>query len=274
MSRTPAKLNKRIGIIGCGNMGGAILAGLVKDRIVSPSHVRVYDKILPKARALARRWKVVPGAGNADVVASSDIVVLAVKPQDLFDAAAEFQRAFTTRHLLITILAGTPIRKVRRAIGPKPKIIRAMPNLGAQVGEAVTALSGGDRTSLALAEAVFSGCGKTLRLPEKYFDLVTAISGSGPAYFFLLMELLMKEAESHGLSEKVARELAVQTAVGAGLLARRSEFPPAELRKQVTSKGGTTEAALRVFEKKGLPAIVSQGLRAALQRGRQLSRRR
>lgn len=267
------RLNKKIGIIGCGNMGGAILAGLVKNRIVTASRINVYDKILPKAKALSRQWKVRARAGNAEVVRASDIVVLAVKPQDLFAAASEFQRAFTRRHLLITILAGTPIAKVRRAVGPKPKIVRAMPNLGAQVGEAITALAASDRPGLALAEILFSGCGKTVRLTERHFDLVTAVSGSGPAYFFLLMELLSKEARTHGLSEAVARELAVQTAVGAGLLARRSTFSPAELRRQVTSKGGTTEAALSIFEREGLAAIVSKGIRAALRRGRELSRK-
>lgn len=265
------KLKKRIGIIGCGNMGGAILAGLMKHQILSPSRVTVYDKITPKARALARQWKVRVGKGNADVVAQSDIVLLAVKPQDLFEAASEFQKAFTARHLLITILAGTPIAKIRRAVGPKPKIIRAMPNLGAQVGEAITALAGDRGANLALAETLFSGCGRTVRLPERFFDLVTAISGSGPAYFFLLMELLAREGKSHGLSENVARQLAVQTGVGAGLLAYRSPFSPAQLRKQVTSKGGTTEAALKVFEKEGFSTIVSKGLRAALRRGRELS---
>jgi pyrroline-5-carboxylate reductase len=252
-------------------MGGAILAGLLRKKLVSPSQVTVYDKILPKARDAARRYRAKLGTGNQHVVERSDIVVLAVKPQDLFEAAAEFRAAFKPRHILITILAGTPIAKVKRAVGSKPRIVRAMPNLGAQVGEAVTALTG-ETSSLRLAEAVFSGCGKTIRLPERYFDLVTAISGSGPAYFFLLMELLAKEAQGHGLSEKAARELAVQTAVGAGLLAKQSEFPPAELRKRVTSKGGTTEAALKVFEKEGLSEIVSRGLRAALRRGTELSR--
>ncbi len=266
------KLNQRIGIIGSGNMGGAILVGLLKTKLVSPSQVAVYDKILPKAREFARRYRVKLEKGNRAVVDRSDVVVLAVKPQDLFEAASEFRRAFTPRHLLITILAGTPVAKVRQAVGPKPKIVRAMPNLGAQVGEAITALTG-DPSSVRLAETIFSGCGKTVRLPERYFDLVTAISGSGPAYFFLLMELLAKEGRAHGLTEKAARELAVQTAVGAGLLAKHSEFPPAELRKRVTSKGGTTEAALRVFEKEGLSEIVSKGLRAALRRGRELSRR-
>ena len=267
------RLNRRIGIIGSGNMGGAILAGLVKNRIAPPSRIVVYDKVLSKAKAVARQWKVKLGRGNGQVVAGSDVVVLAVKPQDLFEAAAEFRQAFRSRHVLITILAGTPIAKVRRAVGPRPKIVRAMPNLGAQVGEAVTALSGAGGRAISWAETLFSGCGRTLRLPEKYFDLVTAISGSGPAYFFLLMELLVKEARSRGLSEKVARALAVQTALGAGLLAQKAPVPPAALRRQVTSKGGTTEAALRVFQKRGLAKTVSLGIRAAVRRGRELSRR-
>lgn len=266
------KLKKRIGIIGCGNMGGAILAGLLENRIVSASQVSVYDKVISKAKALARKWKVRLGIGNAGVVRSSNLVLLAVKPQDLFEAAKEFQSAFSSRHVVITILAGTPIAKVRRAVGPRPAIVRAMPNLGAQVGAAITAITGNGTRAVKLAETIFSGCGVTVRLSEKYFDLVTAISGSGPAYFFLLMELLAKEAKAHGIPESTARKLAVQTATGAGLLARRSKFSPAELRRQVTSKGGTTAAALAVFEKDGLKQIVSKGLKAALRRGRQLSR--
>lgn len=266
------RLKKRIGIIGCGNMGTAILAGLIDKRIVSPKQITVYDKVTPKARETARRWKTRLAKSNAEVVRHSEILLLAVKPQDLFDAALEFRQAFGRRHLLLTILAGTPIAKVRRAVGRRPEIIRAMPNLGAQVGEAITALAGGRGKSLKFAETVFAGCGRTVRLPEKYLDLVTAISGSGPAYFFLLMELLAKEARAHGLSEKIARGLAVQTALGAGKLAENSEFGPDELRRRVTSKGGTTEAALKVFEKKGLSKIVSLGLRAALKRGRELSR--
>lgn len=247
------------------------MAGLLKNRIVSASQVTVCDKVASKARALARQWKVRVGTGNAGVVCASDIVLLAVKPQDLFEAAEEFQGAFNARHVVISILAGTPIAKVRRAVSPGPAIVRAMPNLGAQVGSAITAVTGSPEGAVKLAETVFSGCGVTVRLPEKYFDLVTAISGSGPAYFFLMMELLAAEGQAHGLSETVARELAVQTALGAGILARRAKISPAELRRQVTSKGGTTAAALAVFEKEGLGRIFSKGLRAALRRGRQLS---
>lgn len=266
------KLKQKFGLIGCGYMGGALLAGVLKRRVVSPREVTVYDAIPSKARAFARRFGVRQGKTNAGVVKASGVVLLAVKPQDLFRAAAEFRAAFSARHLLLTILAGTPIAKVRRAVGPKPKIVRAMPNLAANVGEAVTAITG-HSAGIARAETIFSSCGKTLRLPEKYFDLVTAVSGSGPAYFFLLMELLSKEAERHGLSKEAGRTLAVQTAVGAALLARNAPETPEELRKQVTSKGGTTEAALRVFETEGFARIVSKGVRAALRRGRELGRK-
>lgn len=266
------RITKRLGIIGAGIMGGAILEGLIRKGILSPTQIMIYDKILPKAGALARRWKVRMGKGDREVVAASDVVVLAIKPQEFSEAASELKKALTKRHLLITILAGTPLAKVRQAVGRRPKIIRAMPNLGAKVGEAITALTGSGGPSLTLAETIFSGCGKTVRLPERYFDLVTAVSGSGPGYFFLLMEFLTKEAADHGLPEKIARDLAIQTCIGSGLLARSSPFSPAELRKQVTSKGGTTEAALRVFEKEGLAKIISKGVRAALRRGKELSR--
>lgn len=266
------RITKRIGIIGCGIMGGAILSGLIRKGILSPLQVTVYDKIPARAQAMARRWKVRMTQGDQGVVERSDIVILAIKPQELLEAVPDLRRAFTKHHLLVTILAGTPITKLRRLVGAKPKIVRAMPNLGAQVGEAVTALAGSRGPSLTLAETIFSGCGKTVRLPEKFFDLVTAVSGSGPGYFFLLMEILVREAVAQGLSEKVARKLAIQTCIGSGLLARSSELSPAELRQQVTSKGGTTAAALEVFEKEGFARIVSKAVWAALRRGRELSR--
>ena len=253
-------------------MGSAILSGLIRNRILPPSKVTIYDRLVDRARELARRWKVRVALGDVEVVKAADILILAVKPQDLFDATTGFRNAFTRRHILITILAGTPIAKVRRAVGNKPTIVRAMPNLGASVNEAVTALTGGNQSALRLAERIFAGCGKTLRLPERFFDLVTAISGSGPAYFFLLMERLTHEGVTNGLPEKVARDLAVQTAVGSALLARRSRFSPAELRRQVTSKGGTTAAALEVFEKEGFKEIISRALAAAVRRARELSR--
>lgn len=267
------RIKKRFGIIGCGNMGGAILAGLLKTGRARPGQVIVFDKVSSKAQDFGRRWKVKVGKGNREVVSKSEIVLLAVKPQDLFEASAEFRTDFKSRHTVLSILAGTPISKIKRAVGSQPSIVRAMPNLGAQVGQAITALTGKSARALREAETVFSACGQTVQLKEKHFDLVTAVSGSGPAYFFLIMELLAEVAWANGLKKEVARRLAVQTALGAALLARQSEFPPDELRRRVTSKGGTTAAALQLFQDKGLARIFKNGVEAALRRGRQLSQK-
>ena len=267
------KIKEKIGLIGVGNMGGAILEGLFKKNMAEPSQVWVYDKIGDKAAQFSKQRKAGLASSNQDLVAKTSLVILAFKPQDLFDAAEEFKSSLTPSHTVISILAGTPIAKIRKAISGNFKVVRAMPNLGAKVGEAVTALTTDDRDpkTLTAAEQIFSGCGKTVRLEEKYFDLVTAVSGSGPAYFFLMMELLMKEGIQSGLSEADARLLAVQTAVGAALLAQGSPSSPEELRKMVTSKGGTTEAALKVLDSKNFPELFHEALQAALKRGRELS---
>lgn len=265
------KIVQSIGVIGVGNMGSAILEGLFRKDLAKPSQVWVYDKIEAKSKDFAKRWKAHLAASNADLVGQAEAVILAVKPQDLPDTAAELRAFFKKSHVLISILAGTPLAKIRRLIGSIPSLVRAMPNLGAKVGEAVTVLTGQEAERLALAEAIFSGCGKTVRLEEKYFDLVTALSGSGPAYFFLLMELLARFGVESGLAQKTAELLAVQTGVGAGLLAQAASTSPEELKKMVTSKGGTTEAALKVLESRGISEIFREALKAALERGRELS---
>jgi len=266
-------LNKTVGIIGCGNMGSAVLAGLLKRRLVRPKQVMVSDQIRHRALRLSRRFGVRPMRSNFDLVRGAQIVLLAMKPQDLYSAAAEIRSAWKSdRHkVLVTILAGTPIAKIRRLLGDRIRVVRAMPNLGAQVGEAVTVITGSGLTELDLAERIFSACGKVLRMPEKYFDVVTAVSGCGPAYFFFIMELLAQAGRLGGLSRPHAQILAVQTAVGASRLAETSGEPPDRLRAQVTSKKGTTEAALLFLEKKGFGNIFVGGVRRAIQRSRELS---
>jgi pyrroline-5-carboxylate reductase len=265
-------IRQKIGIIGVGNMGSAILEGLFEKKIARPNQVWVYDKIEDKVLGLVKRWKVHRTAACSELVQQVEVILLAVKPQDLAEAAGEWKAFLRPGHLLISILAGTPIAKIKKILGTNTQIIRAMPNLGAKVGEAVTALTGGRSSSLVLAKKIFSGCGKTVRLHERYFDLVTAVSGSGPAYFFLMMELLMAAAMKYGLPEKVAECLAVQTALGAAKLAQTEALPPEALRRMVTSKGGTTEAALKVLEREKFRDIFLKAIEAALKRGRELSR--
>ena len=286
------KIKEKIGVIGIGNMGSAILDGLFQKKMASPSQVWVCDKIQEKAKDYAATRKTKLASEARAVFEKAEVILLAVKPQDLKELSV-FSRGTARRGptskmkkpVLISILAGTPIAKIKEILGSEVNLVRAMPNLGAKVGEAITAITdetvvgagsprplGAATAPLRLAQQIFSGCGKTVLLEEKYFDIVTAVSGSGPAYFFLLMELLSQAAVSQGMDPAIAKELAVQTALGAGLLARNSEFAPAELRQQVTSKGGTTAAALDVFEEKGLREIVLKGIEAAIQRGKDLSR--
>lgn len=265
------KINKTLGLIGVGNMGTAILEGLFAKKLMSPSQVSVYDKINEKAAEFSKSKKVRLGHSNLEIVKKSKIILLAIKPQDLYETAQEFKSALTSSHIVISILAGTPVEKIKRALGPKPQIIRAMPNLGAKVGASMTAVTGKNRNALKISEQIFSGCGAVIQLDEKHFDLVTAVSGSGPAYFFLLMELLTEAAVKEGIARDKARLLAVQTALGAGLLAKASEDAPDELRRKVTSKGGTTEAALKSFESHQFAETIYQGVEAAIRRGKELS---
>jgi pyrroline-5-carboxylate reductase len=264
------KIKEKIGMVGVGNMGAAILEGLFRKEMANASQVWVCDKIQEKAAEFSKAWGTALAPTAAGLANNVDVIVLAIKPQDLESMGSEL-RPFLEKHVLITILAGTPIAKIKRVLGEKASFVRAMPNLGAKVGEAITALSGANPQSLGLAEKIFSGCGRTVLLEERHFDLVTAVSGSGPAYFFYIIELLAKFAEREGLNRKAAEQLAIQTAVGAGRLAQTSEFSPEELRKMVTSKGGTTEAALKVLEEKGFGDIFHEALQAALRRGRELS---
>lgn len=256
-------------------MGGAILAGLIGRRVVSRSRVRVCDQVRGRAKAFAARFGVRAARDNRELVLKSEIVILAVKPQDLKQAASEIALGLGggRSKILITILAGTTVQKIRRLLGPKLRLVRAMPNLGAQVGEGMTAVTSSDRQALALAERIFSSCGRIVKIDEKYFDVVTAVSGSGPAYFFLMMELLAKAAHRAGLSRQAAQLLAVQTAAGAGRLAQASKDGPDILRQKVTSKKGTTEAALKFFRRKGFENILIGGVQKAIQRSRELSKK-
>ncbi|MBI4549835.1 MAG: pyrroline-5-carboxylate reductase [Candidatus Omnitrophica bacterium] len=263
------KIKQTVGFLGCGNMGGAILGGLVRRKIASPAQVWAYDAVPSKSRELARKFNIRAAASIAELAAKSRILILAVKPQDFAGAAAELRNLLTQNHLVITILAGISLARVRTELGPRPALVRAMPNLAAVVGESMTAVTG-EKRYLKAAEAIFSGCGEIVRLPENLFDAVTALSGSGPAYFFYLIESLVAAGRQCGVPARECERLVRQTAKGAALLADRSEEPAEALRKRVTSKGGTTEAAVAVFDKSGLSKIVRSAVRAAVRRAKRL----
>ncbi len=266
------QLNKQIGFIGCGNMGSAILSGLLRNHISQSKQIFVFDSVRSKTKSVSKTFRVRSTKSNLDLVRRTQIILLAIKPQDLAPVAEEVRPALRSEQTVISILAGTPISKLKRFFGDRAAIVRAMPNLGAQVGEAVTAVTSEDHSALRLAETIFLGCGKVVKLSEKHFDLVTAVSGSGPAYFFLIMELLAQVAKKGGIPKQAAQLLAVQTALGAGKLAQGSLYSPEVLRKMVTSKKGTTDAALQLLFQKRFPEIFEAALHRAVQRARELSK--
>ena len=265
---------KKLGVIGCGNMGAALLRGVVRARVLPPGRVLCADAEAAKLRRLARALKVRAVGSNGELARASGVILLAVKPQQMAKVLAEIRPHLAHRPLLISIAAGIRSGWIERRTGGRCPVVRVMPNTPALVGAGISAVAPGRRASAAhlkAAEAVLRAVGEVVRVPERWMDAVTAVSGSGPAYFFHLMEQMIRAGTELGLSPAAARLLTLATAAGAAALAAQGE-DPATLRAKVTSKGGTTEAAFRAFERGRLAQTLRAGIRAAAKRSKELSR--
>lgn len=258
---------KTIAIVGSGNMGtsltgGMIAAGYAKENII------MCDPDEAKLQELKEQLDVMISTNNQEAAAKADVIIMAVKPQ-LFKVVAKDLKGIVQERkpLIISIAAGITIEKMQDFFGKDLSIIRAMPNTAAFVGCSATALFANDHVTNEekdFAKNIMETFGVAVFVPqEKDMDIVTALSGSGPAYFFLLMEALEEAAVSLGLDQHTARLLTLQTALGAACLAVESETPPAALRQRVTSKGGTTEKALEVLEAHDLRQVFRKALQAA-----------
>lgn len=261
----------KIGIIGCGNMGSAIVRGIVDNSVVPGSYIFLYDKDIHKAQNLADEAEV-HLKDLKGVVSSSDVVIVAVKPQnseELFDEIAPYIEGKT----IISIMAGIKIDTITKQLGRQLPVVRAMPNMAAFVSESMTCISSNELVKdHEAAIKIFSAIGKVVEVSESEMDAVTAVSGSGPAYVFYLAEAMTEAGESIGLRREVAKVLAEQTLFGSALYLEKSQEEPGELANRVASKGGTTEAALSVFKKEGLKDIIEKAVKAAQKRSEQLSR--
>lgn len=265
----------RIAFIGGGHMATALVGGLCARGHSAHGFV-VADPSAAALARLARDFGVATTPDNLAAVRGADTVVLAVKPQQVVAVAqglgGELGRA---RRLLISVAAGVRIADLARHFGPDLPIVRCMPNRPALIGHGVTALVAGpgvEERERRDADAILGACGRTVWLAdESQLDVVTALSGSGPAYVFLLIEALEAAGVELGLPAATARLLAVETADGAGRLAAASLEAPETLRAQVTSQGGTTEAALRVLEDAGFRAMFSAAVAAATRRSAELA---
>lgn len=268
--------NYRIGFVGAGNMGRSLIGGLVADGLPA-EHILACDPDADRLAELVRRYGVRTTDSATAVPASVDIVVLAVKPQVMRAVTLELANApRAAAPVYLSIAAGVRTTDLARWLCGEPAIVRAMPNTPALVGSGATALfatAAVQEYQRELAENVLRAVGVVAWLDdEALMDAVTALSGSGPAYYFLVMEIMERAGVAMGLPASTARLLAIETAFGAAKMALESDTDPATLRAQVTSPGGTTERALTVLEQRDLKGVLSAALAAARDRSAELGR--
>ncbi len=267
-----------VAILGAGSMGGAIAQGI--SRSGRASSVVVTNRTAAKAAELEGLEAVtslalvdVPSA-NTDAAASADIVLVGVKPAMVPDLLREIAGSLRPGTIVVSLAAGVTIETFESIVGPEIPVIRSMPNTPAVVGKAVTGLAAGSTATaehVALVRALFETCGVVIEVPEAQIDALSTISGSGPAYVFLLVEALTEAARGKGFDEADARLMAEQTFIGATALLAATGDDPAELRRRVTSPKGTTERAIGVLQTANLDGLFSQATDAALARARELA---
>ncbi len=263
----------RIGIIGAGNMAQALISGLVKQGF---QHGLIAADPSAEARnAVTAHYQIKTTADNSAAVSDVDAIILAVKPQIMAAALASIKASVDQRQLVISIAAGIPSTAISAGLTAHQPVVRAMPNTPALIGAGISGMVANQYVNASqrqLAKRILEATGEAVWLPdETQMDAVTAVSGSGPAYFFLLLEALTQAGEKIGLEPATAARLALATGAGACRLASQSELSPGELRARVTSPGGTTAAALDVLQGGGFNELLEQAVSAARQRGAELA---
>jgi len=263
----------KIAFIGGGNMGEAMLAAVLEKGLSTPENIVVSDIAEARRQHLKRKYGVAVAEDNRKVAGDGDILVLAIKPQNLAGVMAELDGQLKSTQLVLSIIAGARINTISRGL-EHSRIVRAMPNTPAQIGEGIsvwTATTEVTKKQRAWAGSILGAMGREIYIDdEKYIDMATAVSGSGPAYFFLVMEALVDAAVEIGLPRPMARELVLQTMLGSGHLMAKSGKEPAELRRMVTSPGGTTAAALLYLDKGGFSRLLIGAVKAAYDKARKL----
>jgi pyrroline-5-carboxylate reductase len=265
---------RRIAILGCGKIGEALVAGLLSSKWRKPAEVVATARRKERVAELHDRYQVGATLDNTEAVTGAGLVVLAVKPQDIEGLLSEIGSALTAKQTVLSVAAAIPTAKIEAQLADGVPVVRAMPNTPATVHEGIAGICAGAHASdehLALADECLSHLGAVVRLPERYMDAVTAVSGSGPAYFALLAEAMIEAGILLGLSREVSTQLVVQTMLGTGVLLRDEKMHPVELREAVTSPGGTTIRAIHELEQAGVRAAFLNAIQAAMERSRELA---
>ncbi len=266
---------KTIGLIGCGSMGEALAAGWLQSGLVTPRQILVWDADPEKLAALIRQHKVRRARDNPDLAGRADVLFLAVKPQVVDAVLQEISGAVASRTVLVSIAAGVPIARIESAMGRKLRVVRVMPNTPALIGEGISAVCCNQQVTVRDKQHVLQllqAVGETVEVVETMMDAVTGLSGSGPAYLFVLIEALSDAGVRQGLPRDVAARLAVWTVRGAAGLVLKTGRHPGELKDMVASPGGTTISGLHALEKGKFRAALYNAVAAATERSAALGR--
>lgn len=280
MAPSPQKTmlkDKKLAFIGSGNMAEALIKGLLKSSVFIPENIFVSDVRKERLKYIFRTYKTQYTSDNSDAVQKADIIILAVKPQTILKVTNQISESIDNSKLVISIAAGISLDIVQKALNkkgvPKPRLVRAMPNTPALVQTGVTAISKGENTSendMKIASEIFKSVGKVVTVEEDLMDAVTGLSGSGPAYIFLIIDALADAGVNVGLPRDISLTLSIQTVLGSARLASESGDHPGKLKDMVTSPGGTTIAGLHSLEKGRLKAILMDAVESATKRSIEL----
>jgi pyrroline-5-carboxylate reductase len=265
-------MSECVGVIGVGNMGEALLAGLIASG-QSTSQICITDKREDHAATLATRYGVAQKS-LAEIGSDCKIILVVVKPQDLATTLESLKPNLGSRALIVSFVAGKTIASIEAILGGVHSVVRVMPNTPTLIGNGMAAISAGTHSTpacLSFVNNFLGASGKVVEVEERLQDAVTATSGSGPAYFFAFVEAMIAGAEKLGLSHEIATELTVQTIIGAAGMLEQSGKDAKTLRENVTSPNGTTAAALASFEASGLSSIVAEAMAAAAKRSAELA---
>jgi pyrroline-5-carboxylate reductase len=276
MRETPMVASRSIGFLGGGNMGEALIKGMLISGRFEASQIGVSDISKDRLDHLHHTYQVSTATGNQELAAGSDVIVLAVKPQQVENVLGEIDGSLDHLPLLISIAAGVPIATLEHSFGKPLPVIRVMPNTPALVLAGASAIAAGTHAGadhLAIAKELFDAVGLAVEVEESQMDAVTGLSGSGPAYVFLFMEALIDAGVLMGLSRQVARDLAVHTCLGSAKLMADSGEHPGVLKDRITSPGGTTIHGLNILESRGLRGMLMDAVAAATRRSKELGKK-
>jgi len=264
---------KVVGFIGAGNMGEALIAGLLKAKFTPPEQVMAFDADRERLRLIQKKYGIKKASGNPHLCSQCDPILLCVKPQSMKEVIEEISESLDASKLLISIAAGVPLSVIEAYSRKQLRLIRVMPNIAVLVQEGATAIAPGNLATdadLKLAKDIFDCVGKSITINESLMDAVTGLSGSGPAYVFLVIEALTEAGVHLGMTRTEALTLATQTVMGSVKLLLETGEHPALLREKVTSPGGTTAAGLYKLEEGGFRKILIDAVKAAAQRAKEL----